>query len=94
MEDDYGMIDGIINNGPRKTVAELEEQSRNGTPISLLELAQAVQREDAEKRRTQQPVRREKSGEKPSILAKLKALPVADTTSLKSAPKRSAEREL
>ena len=94
MEDDYGMIDGIINNGPRKTVAELEEQSRNGTPISLLELAQAVQREDEEKRRTQQPVRREKSGEKPSILAKLKTPSIADTKSVKSAPKRSAEREL
>ena len=90
MEDDYGMIDGIINNGPRKTVAELE----NGTPISLLELAQAVHREDEEKRRAQQPVRREKSGEKPSILAKLKASSVADTKSVKSAPKRSAEREL
>ena len=94
MEDDYGMIDGIINNGPRKTVAELEEQSRNGTPISLLELAQAVHREDAEKRREQQSVRREKSGEKPSILAKLKTPSVADTKSVKSAPKRSAERKL
>ena len=94
MEDDYGMIDGIINKGPRKTVAELEEQSKTGTPISLLELAQAVQREDAEKRRAQQPVRREKSGEKPSILAKLKTPSVADTKSVKSAPKRSAEREL
>ena len=94
MEDDYGMIDGIINNGPRKTVAELEEQSKTGKPISLLELAQAVHREDAEKRREQQPVRREKSGEKPSILAKLKAPSVADTKSVKSAPKRSAEREL
>ena len=94
MEDDYGMIDGIINNGPRKTVAELEEQSKTGTPISLLELAQAVQRESEEKRREQQPVRREKSGEKPSILAKLKAPSVADTKSVKSAPKRSAEREL
>ena len=94
MEDDYGMIDGIINNGPRKTVAELEEQSRNGTPISLLELAQAVHREDAEKRREQQSVRREKTGEKPSILAKLKTPSVADTKSVKSAPKRSAEREL
>ena len=94
MEDDYGMIDGIINNGPRKTVAELEEQSKTGTSISLLELAQAVQRENEEKRRAQQPVRREKTGEKPSILAKLKAPSVADTKSVKSAPKRSAEREL
>ena len=94
MEDDFGMIDGIINNGPRKTVAELEEQSKTGKPISLLELAQAVHREDEEKHRAQQPVRREKSGEKPSILAKLKASSVADTKSVKSAPKRSAEREL
>jgi len=94
MEDDYGMIDGIINNGPRKTVAELEEQSKTGTPIPLLELAQAVQREDAEKRRAQQPVRREKSSEKPSILAKLKASSVADTKSVKTAPKRNAEKEL
>ena len=94
MEDDYGMIDGIINNGPRKTVAELEEQSKTGNPISLLELAQAVQREDAEKRRAQQPTSKEAPDKKPSILAKLKAQPAADTTSLKSAPKRSAEREL
>lgn len=94
MEDDYGMIDGIINNGPRKTVAELEEQPKTGTPIFLLELAQAVQREDAEKRRAQQPPRRETPDKKPSILAKLKAQPTADITSLKSAPKRSAEREL
>ena len=94
MEDDYGMIDGIINNGPRKTVAELEEQSKTGKPISLLELAQAVQREDAEKRRTQQPTSKEAPDKKPSILAKLKASSVADTKSVKSAPKRSAEREL
>ena len=94
MEDDFGMIDGIINNGPRKTVAELEEQSKTGKPISLLELAQAVHREDEEKHRAQQPVRREKPGEKPSILAKLKAPSVADNKSVKSAPKRSAEREL
>ena len=75
-------------------VAELEEQSKSGTPISLLELAQAVQHEDEEKRRAQQPPRRETSDKKPSILAKLKAQPTVDTTSLKSAPKRSAEREL
>lgn len=27
MEDDYGMVDGIINNGPKQTVAEQEERS-------------------------------------------------------------------
>ena len=94
VEDDYGMIDGVINNGPKQTVAELEEQAKSGKPISLMELAQAVQREDEEKRRAQQPTRQETPGKKPSILAKLKTQPVTDTTFLKGAPKRSAEREL
>ena len=30
VEDDYGMIDGIINNGPKATVAELEAQKERG----------------------------------------------------------------
>ena len=35
LEDDYGMIDGIINNGPKEpTVAQLEQQARSGQPIS------------------------------------------------------------
>ena len=41
VEDDYGMIDGIINNGPKATVAELEAQARSGQPISLMDLADA-----------------------------------------------------
>lgn len=90
MEDDYGMIDGIINNGPKQTVAELEEQAKNGKPISLMDLAEAVQRE---KQQEQQP-RREESKERPSILAKLKATPISTEDRItKNAPKRSAERE-
>ena len=43
MEDDYGMIDGIINNGPKEqTVAQLEQQARSGQPISLMDLAAAA----------------------------------------------------
>ena len=35
-DSDYGMIDGIINNGPKEpTVAQLEQQARSGQPISL-----------------------------------------------------------
>lgn len=81
---------------PKDTQSTQPEQVQQVriSDISLLELAQAVQREDEEKHRAQQPVRREKSGEKPSILAKLKTPSVADTKSVKSAPKRSAEREL
>ena len=39
LEDDYGMIDGIINNGPKEpTVAELEQQARSGQPVSYTHL--------------------------------------------------------
>ena len=44
-EDDYGMIDGIINNGKQPTVADLEQQAKSGQPISLMDLADAVHRE-------------------------------------------------
>ncbi len=65
MEDDYGMLDGIINNGPKATVAELEQQAKTGQPISLMELAQAQRRERDEKKKSvvqqlrNQPVSRE-----------------------------------
>lgn len=80
MEDDYGMIDGIINNGSKQsTVAELEQQARSGQPISLMDLAAAAHRERAEK--------------KPSVLEQLKSHEAKESTN-KTAPKRSAEREL
>ena len=38
MEDDYGMIDGIINNGPKpETVAE---RLQSGKPVSVDDLAE------------------------------------------------------
>ena len=87
-EDDYGMIDGIINNGKQPTVAELEQQAKSGQPISLLALADAVHREEQEKRRTpKEPVKG-----KPSVLSKLRA--PAATKPNNTAPKKSAEREL
>ena len=82
MEDDYGMIDGVINNGPKQTVAELEEQAKSGKPISLMELAQAARREQA------QASQQEK---KPSVLAKL-CPPVNEPK--KTARSKRAEREL
>ena len=46
LEDDYNMVDGIINNGPKQpTVEELEQQAKSGQPISLMDLADAIQRE-------------------------------------------------
>ena len=78
MEDDYGMIDGIINNGPKQsTVADLEAQVRAGFSISLTELAAASHREQ----------------KKPSVLEKLRER-TPEQSKNKTAPKRSAEREL
>ena len=79
VEDDYGMIDGIINNGPKEpTVAQLEQQARSGQPISLMDLAAAAHREDREKKK--------------SVMEQLKSQP--KTEPKKTAQKKSAEREL
>ncbi|MBC8546365.1 DUF4316 domain-containing protein [Clostridiaceae bacterium NSJ-31] len=79
LEDDYGMIDGIINNGAKEpTVAELEQQARSGQPISLMELAAATHREEREKKK--------------SVMEQLKSQP--KTEHKKTAPKKSAEREI
>ena len=79
VEDDYGMIDGIINNGAKEpTVAELEQQARSGQSISLMDLAAAAHREEREKKK--------------SVMEQLKSQP--KTEHKKIAPKKSAEREL
>ena len=79
VEDDYGMIDGIINNGAKEpTVAELEQQARSGQPISLMDLAAATHREEREKKK--------------SVMEQLKGQP--KTEHKKTAPKKSAEREI
>ena len=77
--DDYGMIDGILNNGPKEpTVAQLEQQARSGQPISLMDLAAAAHREDRDKKK--------------SVVEQLKSQPKAEHK--KAAPKKSAEREI
>ena len=78
-EDDYGMIDGIINNGQKQpTVAKLEAQVNRGESISVLDLYHAVKEENRAK--------------KPSVMEKLKSRPPQETK--KTAPKKSAEREI
>ena len=86
MEDDYNQIDGIINNGKRETTAELEEKVKAGQPISLLSYVEAARRESEPQEAPKQPEK------KPSVLAKLH-IPSTENT-MKSAPKKSAEREL
>ena len=56
----------------------LEQQARSGQPISLMDLADAVHREQREKKK--------------SVVEQLKAKPKQEHK--KTAPKRSAEREL
>ena len=76
VEDDYGMIDGILNNGSKEpTVAQLEQQARSGQPISLMDLAAAAHREDRDKKK--------------SVVEQLKSQP--KTEHKKTAPKKSAE---
>ena len=79
VEDDYGMIDGIINNGPKEqTVAQLEQQARSGQSISLMDLAAAAHREDRDKKK--------------SVVEQLKSQSKPEHK--KTAPKKSAEREI
>ena len=79
VEDDYGMIDGVINNGLKEpTVAQLEQQARSGQPISLMDLAAAAHREDRDKKK--------------SVMDQLKSQPKPEHK--KTAPKKSAEREI
>jgi antirestriction protein ArdC len=78
MEDDYDMIDGVIDNGKNPTVAELEQQAKTGQPISLLELAEASRRENDEKKK--------------SVVEQLRSQPVSREHK-KTAPDRDAEME-
>lgn len=77
MEDDYGMIDGIVNNGKNPTIAELEQQAHLGQPISLIDLADAVHREEQEKKK--------------SVVEQLQSQPKPEHK--KTVPKKSTERE-
>ena len=78
-EDDYGMIDGIINNGQKQpSLAELEERMSQGQNVPLKDLYNAIkERNDARKA---------------SVVDKLKSQPPQEKK--RKAPKKSAEREM
>ena len=85
VEDDYNMVDGIINNGEKQpTVTELEQQAKSGQPISLMDLADAVHRE--------QSVPDDAQPKRMSIYDRLRQ-PLPPSTK-KSAPIKSAEMEM
>ena len=80
MEDDYGMIDGIINNGPKE-----QPEVKPKTP-DLSALFEAARRTVEEDKQAPEP------GKKPSVLAMLHA--PAPSRSEKTAQTKSAERDL
>ena len=80
MEDDYGMIDGIINNGPKE---QPETKPKAPDLSALFEAARQVVQED---KLVSEP------GKKPSVLAMLHA--PAPSRSEKTAQTKSAERDL
>ena len=80
MEDDYGMIDGIINNGPKE---QPEVKPKAPDLSALFEAARQVVQED---KQVSEP------GKKPSVLAMLHA--PAPSRSEKTAQTKSAERDL
>ena len=80
MEDDYGMIDGIINNGPKE---QPEVKPKAPDLSALFEAARQVVQED---KQVPEP------GKKPSVLAMLHA--PAPSRSEKTAQTKSAERDL
>ena len=80
MEDDYGMIDGIINNGPKE---QPEVKPKAPDLSALFEAARQVVQED---KQASEP------GKKPSVLAMLHA--PAPSRSEKTAQTKSAERDL
>ena len=80
MEDDYGMIDGIINNGPKE---QPETKPKAPDLSALFEAARQVVQED---KQAPEP------GKKPSVLAMLHA--PAPPRSEKTAQTKSAERDM
>ena len=80
IEDDYGMIDGIINNGPK----EQPEVKPKASDLSALD--EAARQVAQEERQAPEP------GKKPSVLAMLHA--PAPPRSEKTAQTKSAERDM
>ncbi len=67
-EQNYNMIDGVLNNAP--TMSELEAKAKAGEQISLFDVAEAAKAEAKKPKQPQRPAQKQK---KPSIRAQLKA---------------------
>ena len=85
-EQNYNMIDGVLNNAP--TMSELETKAKAGEQISLFDVAEAAKAEAQKPKQPQRPAQKQK---KPSIRAQLKA---AKEEQQKKPPQREKTQEL
>ena len=85
-EQNYNMIDGMMNNAP--SMEELEARAKAGEQISLLDVAEAAK---AEAKKPKQPRRTTQKQKKPSIRAQLAA---AKEEQKKKPPAREKSKEM
>ena len=85
-EQNYNMIDGVLNNAP--TMSELEAKAKAGEQISLFDVAEAAKAEAQKPKQPQRPAQKQK---KTSIRAQLKA---AKEEQQKKPPQREKAQEL
>ena len=85
-EQNYNMIDGMMNNTP--SMEELEARAKAGEQISLLDVAEAAK---AEAKKPKQPRRTTQKQKKPSIRAQLAA---AKEEQKKKPPAREKSKEM
>ena len=85
-EQNYNMIDGMINNAP--SMEELEARAKAGEQISLLDVAEAAKAEAKKPKQTRKTTQKQK---KPSIRAQLAA---AKEEQKKKPPAREKSKEM
>ena len=85
-EQNYNMIDGMMNNAP--SMEELEARAKAGEQISLLDVAEAAKAEAKKPKQTRRTTQKQK---KPSIRAQLAA---AKEEQKKSPPAREKSKEM
>ena len=85
-EQNYNMIDGMMNNAP--SMEELEERAKAGEQISLLDVAEAAKAEAKKPKQTRKTTQKQK---KPSIRAQLAA---AKEEQKKKPPAREKSKEM
>ncbi len=88
-EQNYNMIDGILNNAP--SMGELEARAKAGEQISLFDVSEATKAEDKKPKQTRTAPKTGQRQKKPSIRAQLKA---AKEEQAKKPPVREKSKEL